>query len=67
MEPLDTCTALACFKLAVITESILARTLMGKQLGVSADHAEAMTLATESLAQLGLRVLEAGTVAGLAS
>ncbi len=36
MDRLDTCTALACFKLAVITESILARTLMGKQLGVGA-------------------------------
>ena len=67
MEPLDACTALACFKLAVITESILARTLMGKQLGVGAAHAEAMNLATESLASLGLHVLDSGAVAGLAS
>ncbi len=67
MDVLDTCTALACLKLAVITESILARTLMGKQLGVGSEHAHAMGVATESLAELGLHVLESGTVDGLNS
>ena len=67
MDLLDTCTALACLKLAVITESILARTLMGKQLGIGSEHAHAMGVATESLAELGLHVLASGTVAGLNS
>ncbi len=67
MGHLDACTALACFKLAVITESIHARTLSGKQLGAAASDAHAMGVATEALAELGLRVAEGGTVAGLAS
>jgi aminoglycoside phosphotransferase (APT) family kinase protein len=67
MDHLDACTALACFKLAVITESIHARTLSGKQLGAAAGDAHAIGLATEALAELGLRVCDAGTVAGLAS
>ena len=67
LDHLDTCTALACFKLAVITESIHARTLQGKQLGTAADDVHAMGVATESLAELGLRVTTDGTVAGLAS
>ena len=67
MDHLDVCTALACFKLAVITESIHARTLAGKQLGTAAGDLHAMGVATEALAALGLRVLADGTVAGLAS
>jgi aminoglycoside phosphotransferase (APT) family kinase protein len=67
MDHLDACTALACFKLAVITESIHARTLSGKQLGAAAGDVHAMGAATEALADLGLRVADAGTVAGLAS
>ena len=67
LEHLDACTALACFKLAVITESIHARTLSGKQLGAAAGDVHAMGAATEALAELGLRVAEHGTVAGLAS
>jgi aminoglycoside phosphotransferase (APT) family kinase protein len=66
-EQIDTCTALACFKLAVITESIHARTLQGKQLGTAAGDVHAMGVATESLADLGLRVAADGTVPGLAS
>jgi hypothetical protein len=54
-------------KQAVITESIHARTLSGKQLGAAAGDVHAMGAATEALAYLGLRVAEAGTVAGLAS
>jgi hypothetical protein len=67
MDHLDECTALACFKLAVITESIHARTLSGKQLGAAAGDVHAMGAATEALADLGLHVTESGTVAGLAS
>ena len=67
LDHLDACTALACFKLAVITESIHARTLSGKQLGTAAGDVHAMGVATEALAELGLRVAESGTVAGLAS
>jgi aminoglycoside phosphotransferase (APT) family kinase protein len=67
MDHLDACTALACFKLAVITESIHARTLSGKQLGTAAGDVHAMGVATEALAELGLRVAESGTVAGLSS
>jgi hypothetical protein len=51
----------------VITESIHARTLSGKQLGAAASDAHTMGVATEALAELGLRVVEGGTVAGLAS
>lgn len=67
LEHLDLCTALACFKLAVITESIHARTLSGKQLGTAAGDVHAMGVATEALADLGLAVTQVGTVAGLAS
>lgn len=67
LDHLDACTALACFKLAVITESIHARTLSGKQLGAAADDVHAMGVATEALAELGLAVAAHGTVAGLAS
>ena len=67
MDHLDACTALACFKLAVITESIHARTLSGKQLGTAAGDVHAMGVATEALAELGLAVASVGTVAGLAS
>ena len=54
-------------KLAVITESIHARTLSGKQLGAAASDLEAMGVATQALAELGLAVVAQGTVAGLAS
>jgi aminoglycoside phosphotransferase (APT) family kinase protein len=67
LDHLDACTALACFKLAVITESIHARTLSGKQLGAAAGDLHAMGAATEALAELGLRVSDSGTVDGLAS
>lgn len=66
LDHLDACTALACFKLAVITESIHARTLSGKQLGTAATDVHGMGVATEALADLGLRVAADGTIAGLA-
>lgn len=64
---LDACVALACFKLAVIMESIRFRALAGQQLGAGADEAEEMGAATGALAELGLAVLADGAVAGLAS
>jgi aminoglycoside phosphotransferase (APT) family kinase protein len=67
LDHLDACTALACFKLAVITESIHARTLRGHQLGTASEAREGMGVATECLAELGLNVVRLGTVAGLAS
>ena len=67
VDHLDACVALACFKLAVITESIVARTLSGKQLGTGADEVDSMRAATEALADLGLAVGREGAVAGLAS
>lgn len=67
IENLDFCSALACFKLAVIMESILARSLQGQQLGAGADEVDGMRLATEALTDLGHAVLQYGTVAGLSS
>lgn len=67
LDHLDFCTALACFKLAVIMESILARSLQGQQLGTGADEVDAMRQSTEALSALGRRVLEDGAVAGLGS
>lgn len=67
LDHLDVCSALACYKLAVITESIHARTLSGKQLGTAAGDVHAMGVATEALADMGLAVTRDGTVAGLSS
>ena len=67
VDHLDVCTALACFKLAVITESIHARTLSGQQLGTTAGDTHAMGVATESLADMGLAVCAGGAVPGLSS
>lgn len=67
LDHLDFCAALACFKLAVIMESILARSLQGQQLGTGAGEVEAMRQATEALTALGLQVLDAGAIAGLGS
>lgn len=67
LDHLDACTALACFKLAVIMESIRFRVLEGKQVGASADEADGMGAATEALAQLGIAVLSKGALDGLSS
>jgi aminoglycoside phosphotransferase (APT) family kinase protein len=67
LDHLDACTALACFKLAVITESIHARTLGGQQLGTAVTRQEDMSVATEVVSELGLNVIRLGTVDGLAS
>lgn len=67
LESLDFCAALASFKLAVIMESILARSLQGQQLGAGAQEIDGMRRATEALAAMGRAVLARGAVAGLAS
>jgi aminoglycoside phosphotransferase (APT) family kinase protein len=51
---LDVYLALACLKLAVIMESIRARSLSGLQLGVASGEAAEMGAACEALVQLGL-------------
>jgi aminoglycoside phosphotransferase (APT) family kinase protein len=62
---LDFCVALACFKLAVIMESIHFRQRAGLQVGASAEHAEDMGRATELLAEMGRRSILSGGLAGL--
>ena len=64
---LQLCVALACYKLAVIMESIHFRTLAGHQRGAAAERNEDMGAATEALALLGLRVIERGALEGLGS
>ena len=65
LDHLDFCTALACFKLAVIMESIRFRAMSGDQLGTAATDVEGMGQATEALSELGLEVLARGTIEGL--
>jgi hypothetical protein len=67
MEHLDFCVALACFKLAVIMESIYMRAVKGQQRGVGAGDADALAYATQMLAAMGHEVIEHGTVAGLSA
>lgn len=67
MTHLDFCTALACFKLAVIMESIHMRAVKGQQRGVGAGDAESLAVATRMLAAMGLEVIDRGTVAGLSA
>jgi aminoglycoside phosphotransferase (APT) family kinase protein len=67
LDHLDASTALACYKLAVIAESIHARAMSGKQLGTAATDRRGMGEATEALADMGLAVTVSGAVSGLAS
>lgn len=50
---LDLCLALACFKLAVIMESIHYRSMHGHQLGAAALDVGGMAIAAEALVDLG--------------
>jgi aminoglycoside phosphotransferase (APT) family kinase protein len=65
LDHLDFCIVLACYKLAIIMESIQFRSLAGQQLGSAADSNEDMGAATRALADLGLQVIRLGGVAGL--
>ena len=67
LAQLEFCTGLACFKLAVIMESILARSLKGQQMGSGASETAAMGQATQALAQMGVAVLDRGVEEGLSS
>ena len=67
LEHLDFCVALACFKLAVIMESIHMRATKGQQRGVSAGDTRGLAIATQMLAAMGLDVIENGTVSGLSA
>jgi len=62
---LDECVALACFKLAVIMESIHHRNLSGQQLGAEAGAQSTMGEATVALTELGLAVTRQGAIEAL--
>ena len=64
---LDECVALACFKLAVIMESIHHRNLSGQQLGAASGAQSTMGEATVALTKLGLAVISMGAIAALNS
>ena len=64
---LDECVALACFKLAVIMESIHSRNLSGKQLGAASGASSTMGEATVALTKLGLAVTQMGAIPALNS
>lgn len=67
IDHLDLCVALACFKLAVIMESIHKRNLEGLQLGAASGEHSNMGNATEALTELGLATIELGALAALNS
>ena len=56
---------LACYKLAVIMESIHFRSLAGQQRGAAAELGEDMGAAAEGLAAMGVEVIRRGTFEGL--
>lgn len=62
---LNECVALACFKLAVIMESIHHRNLSGQQLGAAAGAQSTMGEATVALTELGLAVTRQGAIEAL--
>ena len=64
---LDECVALACFKLAVIMESIHHRNLSGQQLGAAAGEQSTMGEATVALTELGLAVTTSGAISALSN
>lgn len=64
---LDECVALACFKLAVIMESIHHRNLSGQQLGAASGSQSTMGQATVALTKLGLAVISMGAIEALNS
>ncbi|CAB4340349.1 MAG: phosphotransferase [Actinobacteria bacterium] len=64
---LDFCVALACFKLAVIMESIHKRNLSGQQLGAASGSSSTMGEATVALAKLGTQTISQGAFTALGS
>ena len=66
-DHLDECVALACFKLAVIMESIHKRNLAGLQLGAASGTDNSMGEATVALTKLGLATISHGAISALNS
>lgn len=66
-DHLDQCVALACFKMAVIMESIHFRNLDGLQVGTASSGDDDLSQVAQSLAELGLAVTRVGTFDGLRS
>lgn len=64
---LDFCVALACYKLAVIMESIHNRNLSGQQLGAASGADSTMSQASVALTELGLAVTRMGAIPALDS
>lgn len=67
VEHLDECVALACFKLAVIMESIHKRNLAGLQLGAASGEGSRMSDAAVSLTRMGLATIDSGALHALNS
>ena len=66
-ERLDFCAVLACYKLAVIMESIRNRVSRGQQMGTGAREGGAMGLAVSALASMGQASAAKGAIEGLSS
>ncbi|MHB1592920.1 MAG: phosphotransferase family protein [Streptosporangiaceae bacterium] len=64
-DNLDFYVALACFKLAVILESIHTRHLQGRQIGVAVGEDHQLARAVPALMELGLRVAQASDATAL--
>jgi aminoglycoside phosphotransferase (APT) family kinase protein len=67
LEHLGFCLVLACYKLAVIMESLNVRGLNGQQLGAAKERGEDMDGAVLALAELGVNLIEAFSVSTLQS
>jgi len=67
LDHLGLCLVFACYKLAVIMESLNFRQRSGQQLGRTADQAEDMGAAVEALAALGLHLMDDPTVEALSA
>ncbi len=67
LEHLGFCLVLACYKLAVIMESLNFRGLNGQQLGAAKERGEDMDGAVLALAELGVNLIEAPSVSTLQS
>jgi aminoglycoside phosphotransferase (APT) family kinase protein len=65
LSHLQFAVALACYKLAVIMESIHYRSRAGHQMGATTERNEDMGAAAEGLAALGVEVMSRGALEGL--
>jgi aminoglycoside phosphotransferase (APT) family kinase protein len=58
LDRLPFCLVLACYKLAIIMESLVFRSQTGHQLGRTVDHDEPMDEAVVALAELAIRLVD---------